>query len=558
VYLANGRIFPSAGDDIPNRLIPFSILRWETLTLDPFRDELQGEIVNPWYVLDSGGHLMSAYPPGTAILALPIYVPCYLWLRAHGHTNSLYLFKASATAEKLAAAIMAACSVAILFLLVRLRANALTAVIIALAFGLGTGMWVIGSQLLWQHGPGVLCLLLGMYCLARSPGPWGSAAAGFFLAAAVAVRPQNALFAVAGAAVAGCRAGGGQRARSLLAFCAGSLLPLAATVAYDEHYLGNVLGGYSTRYQVGQLFKASALLRGLPGLVLSPNRGLLWFSPVALVGVWGMFLAFRRWRADLLLASFSAAAVAYALLHASFGAWTGGGCFGPRYLTETLPVLALAASVAVPRLTVQGRVIALILAAWSILVEIDGAVCYPTSRWAARMQADADAASWDLGHLMLVEDFDTWRAQRGRMPPRPVVLADSAFKVDWLKMAWRGRDALLRLRPKIPVRALVTFRNAGNQTWPDAAAADPARSGKYAVRLAYRWRNASWLGPYSERVDLTEPLAPGQATTLQIPVITPAMAGDYDLQLDLVQERVAWFESRGARRFQVPMRVERP
>src|SRR5437016_11864159 len=39
LYLANGRTLAlqSGGDTIPNRLIPFSLLRFGTVTLEPFR-----------------------------------------------------------------------------------------------------------------------------------------------------------------------------------------------------------------------------------------------------------------------------------------------------------------------------------------------------------------------------------------------------------------------------------------------------------------------------------------------------------------------------------------
>ena len=198
-YLANGRVLPSSGDDVPTRLIPFSLLRWGTPTLDPFRAQLLARSVNPFFLLRRGGHLLSLYPPAAAIVALPVYVPSWLWLRAHGHTDALYLFKASVKAGKLAAAVLAAASVAVLFLLLARRVRVGTATILALAFGLASGMWVVSSQLLWQHGPGVLCILLGMACLAAcEPPSWRTAGAGFFLGAAAAVRPQNAVFLLAG------------------------------------------------------------------------------------------------------------------------------------------------------------------------------------------------------------------------------------------------------------------------------------------------------------------------------------------------------------------------
>jgi hypothetical protein len=582
-YLANGRLLPPAGDDVPARLIPFSILGFGTVTLDPFREQVNADPAH-YYVEERGSSLVSIYPVGAAVVALPVYLPCYLWLRARGHDSPSTLFEASKRAEKLAAATLAAASAAMLFVLLRRRVSTGVAMAIVLAFGLGSGMWVIASQQLWQHGPATLCILLGMWALTwrqRAPGEvgeagagWpagaagaaGAAAAGFFLGLAFAVRPQDVFFLAAGGAALLLRAGGREaRRRSVLGFVLGSVPPVAATIAYNLHTFGTVIGGY--RIFAPQL-RPQAVLAGLAGLLLSPNRGLLIFTPAALLGLWGMALAWRRWRHEPLLATFSAAAVMVALLHACTTTWSGGGSFGPRYLTDTLPVLALAAGLVVPALPPWGRAGALLLVLVSVLVEVDGAVCYPASNWHARMAAYPEA-NWDFRHLMLLEDFQTWRARRSPSPPpAPVRLPDSAFRVEWQRVAWRKMNwpylrwvptgILERLHPGERVVALVTLRNTGDRAWPDAAAADPARSGSYAVRLAYRWCRAAGSGSYEARADLREPLAVGQAAAVWIPVIAPAEPGDYRLQFDLVQENVAWFQDKGAERLVLPARVTPP
>jgi hypothetical protein len=581
-YFANGRLLPPAGDDVPNRLIPFSVLGFGTLTLDPFREQLNADPVH-YYIQDRRSSVVSLYPVGAAIVALPVYVPCYLWLRARGHDSPAYLFAASRLAGKLAAAAIAAAAAALLFTMLHRRLGAGMAAAIALAFGLGSGMWMIASQQLWQHGPGVLCILLGMWALtwrdspaeapggaaaAEAPGAgWAAgAAAGFFLGMAFAVRPQNGFFLAAGGAYLLLRGGDrGRRRRSVLGFVLGGAPPVAATLAYSLHYFGSMLGGYGL---YTHLFQPRVAPAGLAGLLLSPNRGLLVFSPAAVLGLWGMTVAWRRWRDEPLLASFSAAAVAYALLHAATATWSGGGSFGPRYLTETLPILALAAGLVVPALPRRGRAGAVLLVLASVLVEVDGAVCYPASSWHARTAAYPEA-SWDFRHPMLLEDLQTWLARRtSSSPPTPAPLPDSAYRVEWRSvrwhkmgwpyMQWVATGVLEGLHPRERVLALVTVRNAGDRAWPDAAAADPARSGLYAVRLAYRWRRAAGWGNYEERADLREPLAVGQTAAIWIPVIAPAEPGDYQLELDLVQERIAWFADKGADRLVLPARVVPP
>ena len=68
---------------------------------------------------------------------------------------------------------------------------------------------------------------------------------------------------------------------------------------------------------------------GLAGLLVSPGRGLLWFAPVA---VFGIYRGLRsRDRAIRIIAG---AAIAQILFIALFYIWWGGLCFGPRFLCE--------------------------------------------------------------------------------------------------------------------------------------------------------------------------------------------------------------------------------
>jgi hypothetical protein len=104
--------------------------------------------------------------------------------------------------------------------------------------------------------------------------------------------------------------------------------------------------------------------------------------------------------------------------------------------------------------------------------------------------------------------------------------------------------------------ARVEVANSSPTVWPDPRSADPRGVGWLAVRLSSRWWTAD--GPTSSyllRADLSAPLPPGGSATLRLPVRAPASPGDYRLQVDLVEEGVAWFEDRGAERLVIPVRV---
>lgn len=134
----------------------------------------------------------------------------------------------------------------------------------------------------------------------------------------------------------------------------------------------------------------------------------------------------------------------------------------------------------------------------------------------------------------------------------PHAMPDTGYKVEWGKVEI---PTPVPAGKTVPVR--VTFKNAGDQVWADKATGDPGQSGINAIRLA--WRLLPAAGPhgegYSERVDLPQPLAPGQSATLTAEVQAPNQPGNYEIQLDLVHETIAWFEWKGAPKLVVKLKV---
>src|ERR1019366_8532931 len=73
----------------------------------------------------------------------------------------------------------------------------------------------------------------------------------------------------------------------------------------------------------------------LLGFLLSPTRGLLFFCPVAFFGIYGALHRGFRDSAVWLLASCGLSL----LLVSSYGFWTAGMTFGPRYLSGASVIL---------------------------------------------------------------------------------------------------------------------------------------------------------------------------------------------------------------------------
>jgi hypothetical protein len=96
---------------------------------------------------------------------------------------------------------------------------------------------------------------------------------------------------------------------------------------------------WSTGYSSESWVFTTPLLRGLAGMFLQPERGLIFYAlPVvlSLLGLW----SFGR-RQPALTLTILCLSLSYTLLHAGRTAWEGGAAWGPRYILALLPLWLL-------------------------------------------------------------------------------------------------------------------------------------------------------------------------------------------------------------------------
>jgi hypothetical protein len=96
------------------------------------------------------------------------------------------------------------------------------------------------------------------------------------------------------------------------------------------------------------------------------------------------------------------------------------------------------------------------------------------------------------------------------------------------------------LLPGVPADVKVRVRNISSSSWPAQAQPD----GTFKVQLGNHWTDAN--GRMLVMDDAREPLPfdlqPGRSVELTLTVHTPNTPGDYILLVDMVQERVKWFQ----------------
>ena len=116
--------------------------------------------------------------------------------------------------------------------------------------------------------------------------------------------------------------------------------------------------------------------------MISPSRGLVWFSPLLLLGLVSAVTVWRepRYRALLPL---QAAVLLMILLAGKWFDWSGGLTWGYRSIVDTTPLLALLMIPVIERL-LAGRVTRALLGvllAWSIGAQLVGAWSYSVVGW---------------------------------------------------------------------------------------------------------------------------------------------------------------------------------
>jgi hypothetical protein len=193
----------------------------------------------------------------------------------------------------------------------------------------------------------------------------------------------------------------GLRRAAVLAL--GPLAIVAIYVAANLAITGRPLGTL-------QPFQLGSPLRGALGLLAAPDRGLLWFAPLLVLGTVGWWKG--RWTAPDVAAA--AAFAGYFAVTAAWIDWRGGTCYGPRLLVPVLPALALPLARLVARARTSPR--------WRLALGGLATAGF-TVGWCAAF--DPVSSFWDsrVGHLLGMQPLATaggialgawlaWRALR--------------------------------------------------------------------------------------------------------------------------------------------------
>jgi hypothetical protein len=423
VYSANGREIGSY-DSRPVALAARELLLRGTTSLNHVVGQTPAYATRWGFMLAKDGNYRAVYSPVPSMVAAALTWP--FWKAGLIDINAPL---APALMAKTTASILVALAVALSYLTATTWTSRRSAILLAMGLGLGTGFWSSVSQTLWQTETGVFGLslaILGFCRLEKDSRRWPALAIGAGLALAGTARPQL------GPAVVVLVAGTWRRTSMRDAALATAIVSVAALLYCwtNWRWFGHPLGALPLLESVNADIHGtrSTFILGVEpylGLLISPSRGLLVFSPIVAVVALGVSRAFGAGSRSPLPWVVGAAAVEI-LQYGSFAVWWGGHTYGPRYMLDVLPTLVplAAAGMAVLEARAWLRVIAAAALIWSVGVSGLGAFVYPNEQW------NNDPVDVDSHHRRLWDwhDPQILRAAHAPWSPQNFALAEASYR----------------------------------------------------------------------------------------------------------------------------------
>ncbi len=387
----------NSGDTWPASMLPFSILSQRTLYLDMYSNFFQSLNFTPHMVVLFEGHYLSIYPIVIPVLLAPLYAIPYLLLNQLQFpldmlNTSFYLLVF--IIEKLFATLIAATSVVFCFLAWKELIRREMAFLCAGIYAFATNTWATSSQALWQQGMVELILSMLIFLIIineKTRSDRKIILMGLLSGLYIFNRPSDSLLLLPVLVYAFHL---GKRQFSYYMVC--GALSGFPFLAYNLIFFHNIFGGYGN--MLSEFTLGSSILMNMSGLLFSPGRGLLVYSPILLLSLLGYMrirdIEDRGLRLFLYLAGISI--LLELMVYGSFRVWWAGNCYGPRFLVCLLPFLVTYIGLYLNGWHHHGSIkgkdflylclIAAILI-WSIFVQVVGVFFYPNGNWDGSPQA---------------------------------------------------------------------------------------------------------------------------------------------------------------------------
>ncbi|MFA5266962.1 MAG: glycosyltransferase family 39 protein [Methanoregula sp.] len=408
VYLVYNTVsrMTMSGDTNPAAFLPLALILHQTVFFDAFIGAGLGP--NVAYAFPQvNGHFVSLFPIVTPVLVTPVYFVSYLLYTVFSlpfdSAGIMILAKTSAT-------IIAALSCVFVYLAGKELFSKKIALFTALVYAFATSTWSVSSQALWQHGTVELLLILMIWLIIRNERERSRNSiiflgllSGLFLFN----RPPDAvlLLPIIGYVI-------WYERQNLPAYAISAAATALPFLVYNFSIFGNVFGGYKQNLVLFSFGFES--LRNFAGLLIAPNVGLLIFSPVLVLSVYGYLklssVPSERIRRVLIV--FGPVILLEILVYSFFAGWDSSVAYsyGQRFLTGLVPVLAIYTGIALNGLFIADpvtfrtraiRSFIIILVVSSVIIQAIGVFLYPLYP----DRSTSAERTWDWDHSIIFESY---------------------------------------------------------------------------------------------------------------------------------------------------------
>ncbi|OIO33308.1 MAG: hypothetical protein COS94_04325 [Candidatus Hydrogenedentes bacterium CG07_land_8_20_14_0_80_42_17] len=352
LLLASGRLYSL--DDETNYLVTRSICEYGRIDISP-------QMEKPINVsAGRSGKLYSYYAPGTSFFGIPFYFAGKL-ASAFSGIGDIYITRAFFSLQ---GSVWGGLCAAILFIIItKLGYDEKTAVAISLINSFATYSFALSHTIISNFPVGVLYLLAWSTIFENEKIFRKGLASGIALSLAFLYRYDSALFWPI------LLIGRPRRASGIIL----GLIPgIVLGGVYNFARFGSVLDTGAPDMQ--NMF-AGNFGEGFLGLTIHPSRGILWYSPLTVLGLFGLILLKKKFGKFMLIPFIIG--ILHILIVSSHSIWNGGACWGPRHLGSIVPMLSIGL---IPFIKVRKKWIKNLGVVSAILIQLYGTVV-ATDSW---------------------------------------------------------------------------------------------------------------------------------------------------------------------------------
>ncbi len=270
------------------------------------------------------GKVYAWHPITVHMLAVPAVAVCRLWMSPSEIIDSRIII------GRISASVIIALATVFIYMTANVTLNEIPSIIIAFIFAYCTSAWSTASRALWQHGPSMLMIAMGLFLLVKSKDRQQLIPlVGLTMGLAYIFRPSNCVSVIViSAYVLLCHR------KQFPFFILWGLAVAVPFVLFSTWMYGTTLPPY---YSTARILYAQDFGTALLGHLVSPSRGLFIFSPILLFSVYGMALKLKNKQMESLDYALALIIIAHWTTISLPPQWWGGYSYGPRFFSDVIP-----------------------------------------------------------------------------------------------------------------------------------------------------------------------------------------------------------------------------